>query len=113
MLAVVVSLEMNFLTGAWEKVDDTADVNSDSSHDFDDEYDPVAEADFIGKAFGDYKQSKKKKKAPKVLATEFEDVYNPDVDVNDPLSGAFGDGFRKSKPERVRINTVFYNRMVY
>ena len=81
-----------------------ADSNSSSSHDFDDDYDPVAEADTVGQAFGDYKQPKKKKKQQQEagpVKTEFEDAYNPDVDTSDPLANAFGDGFRVTKPKEV------------
>ncbi|XP_067939918.1 uncharacterized protein [Watersipora subatra] len=85
--------------GAWEKVD-TVNAGSDSSCDFDDDYDPAAEADRVGKAFGDYKEVKKRKrKGMDVAKTEFQDAYDPDVDASDPLTHAFGDGYRTSKPQ--------------
>lgn len=80
----------------------TTGQTSDSSHEFDDDYDPAAEADVVGQAFGDYKQSKKKKKVEQAVPTKFDDSYNPGVDVNDHLAGAFGDGFRTAKPKEVR-----------
>ncbi|KAF6039657.1 stnB [Bugula neritina] len=85
--------------GAWDKVDDEVDTSCSSSNEFEDDYDPKAEADLVGKAFGDYKDAKKRKKeAGQTGAAGFEDTYDPGVDVNDPLAGAFGDGFRTSKP---------------
>jgi len=92
-------------TGAWDKVDDEVDTSCSSSNEFEDDYDPKAEADLVGKAFGDYKDAKKRKKeAGQTGAAGFEDTYDPGVDVNDPLAGAFGDGFRTSKPVQVQLN---------
>lgn len=92
-------------TGAWEKVDDTVDSDSSSSHhDFDDDYDPAAEADKVGQAFGDYKQTKKERRQQEEagpVEPEFDDAYNPEVDTSDPLANAFGDGFRVAKPKEV------------
>lgn len=90
--------------GAWEKVDVnvSAEASSDSKE-FEDDYDPKAEADKIGQAFGDYKQPKKKKKKEieSPLKKEFEDEYKPGVDRSDPLADAFGDGFRAKNPDEV------------
>lgn len=95
---------VTLITGAWERVDDVINSESDaSSHEFDDDYDPVAEADKVGQAFGDYKQIKKKRKerAQQPVSTKFDDTYNPEVDPNDPLARAFGDGYRTAKPKEV------------
>lgn len=75
---------------------------------FEDDYDPKVEADTVGKAFGDYKVPKSKSKSKRKTTTEltkeaFEDKYEPDVDVNDPLASAFGDGFRTTKPTEVVV----------
>lgn len=96
------------VTGAWERVDETAVSDSDSSHEFDDDYDPVAAADSVGQAFGDYKQTKKQKKqrVAEPTDTAFDDGYNPEIDASDPLAQAFGDGYRTAKPGPVSRSLI-------
>ena len=91
--------------GAWDKVDEQLTPAVGSSKEFDDDYDPDAEADTVGKAFGDYNKGtgkkSKQRNAEEPAPRAFDDKYEPEVDATDPLAGAFGDGFRTSKPAEV------------